>query len=626
MIGFYRVAAVVPQLKVGNVDFNVQEIIDAYQKCSQNECAVTVFPELALTGATIGDLVASNVLQERIEKALLKLKEATFDNNNILVVGLPWCLENRIYNVAAVIQSGSIIAFVGKENCQQVRDNNLNRFFSPISKAPVDYVVFQEERIDFISRGVFEAGQNFRFGIAIGSDAFNPNSLSNELALSGSLMLLNPSAVTTLAGQSRYLESSCISQSRLLDCAFVTVNAGVGESTTDGIYSGFASIYARGKKLAASETFAQDTQIIMADFKLAYLEAERLANGAFKNSYDSNVIRIIIDEVNEVSSLANLKISKLPFVPQDAVELQKRCEEIFAIQAGSLAARLTRCRAQKMVIGISGGLDSTLALLVCQEACRLLNWPTSNILAITMPGFGTTTRTRSNAEKMALAIGAQFKVISIHDAVKQHFIDIEHDPNNLNVVYENAQARERTQILMDLANGINGIVIGTGDLSEIALGWSTFNGDQMSMYSVNCSVPKTLMRHMVKYCADNSSEELKNVLYDVLATPVSPELLPGPQPTEGVLGSYEVHDFYLYYFYKYHETGNNLLVLAQEAFKDEFTTEQLNNILKTFMRRFFTQQFKRNASPDGPKTGTVAMGPRGDWVMGSDVSAEAWQI
>ena len=626
MIGFYRVAAVVPQLKVGDVDFNVQEIIQTYQQCTQQECAVTVFPELALTGATIGDLVASKVLQLKIEKALLALKEATCNNNNILVVGLPWSFENRIYNVAAVIQSGSIIAFVSKENCQSVRDNALNRFFSPISKAPVDYVIFQEERIDFVSRAVFEAGQNFRFGIAIGTDAFNPGSLSNDLALSGSLLVLNPASIMTLAGQTKYLDTACLAQSRLLDCAFVTVNAGAGESTTDGIYSGFASIYARGKKLASSKVFARESQIIMADFKPAYLEAERLSNGAFKNSFDSNVTRIIIDEVDEVSNIDKVEISKLPFVPQNDLDLQNRCEEIFAIQAGSLASRLERCRATKMVIGISGGLDSTLALLVCNEACRLLNWPTSNILAVTMPGFGTTSRTRTNAEKMALAIGTELKVISIHDAVKQHFIDIEHDPANLNVVYENAQARERTQILMDLANGMNGIVIGTGDLSEIALGWSTFNGDQMSMYSVNCSVPKTLMRHMVRYCADNSNEELKNVLYDVLATPVSPELLPGPQPTEGVLGSYEVHDFYLYYFYKYHETCENLLTLAQKAFKDEFTQEELKNILKTFMRRFFTQQFKRNASPDGPKTGTVAMGPRGDWVMVSDVSSQAWQI
>jgi NAD+ synthase (glutamine-hydrolysing) len=626
MIGFYRISAVVPQLKVGDVDYNVLEIIDAYLSSCQDNCAITVFPELALTGATIGDLVASSVLQAKIEKALLKLKEATAETNNILVVGLPWTIENRIYNVAAVIQSGSIIAFVGKENCQSPRDNNLTRFFSPISKAPVDYVEFQDERIDFISRAVFEAGKDFRFGIAIGEDAFNPNSLCNELALSGALILLNPSATSALAGQNRYLKAACIAQSRFLDSAFVTVNAGVGESTTNGVYSGFAGIYSRGKELVVTNTFRRNTQIIMSSVKPEYLQKERLFNLSYKNSYDANVTRIIIDNVDEVPSLADLTIPKLPFVPTNSTELQSRCEEIFAIQATALAARLERCYAQQMVIGISGGLDSTLALLVCQEACRILDWPTSKILALTMPGFGTTTRTRSNAEKMALAIGCQFKEISIHNAVKQHFMDIEHDPNNLNVVYENSQARERTQILMDVANSLNGIVIGTGDLSEIALGWSTFNGDQMSMYSVNCSVPKTLMRHMVKYCADNSQEELKNVLYDVLATPVSPELLPGPQPTEGVLGSYEVHDFFLYYFYKYHENNENLLTLAQIAFKEEFTQEELKNILKTFMRRFFTQQFKRNASPDGPKTGTVSMGPKGDWVMVSDVSATAWQI
>jgi NAD+ synthase (glutamine-hydrolysing) len=485
------------------------------------------------------------------------------------------------------------------------------------------------------------AGSEVRVGVELCEDLWTPVPPSGELALAGANVIVNLSASDALVGKRDYRRNLVLNQSARCMAAYVYASAGVHESTTDMVFSGHLMIAENGSLIAESKPFSRETEIVYADVDVERLNMQRLSEGSFQD-FDSREIvarAASFDGLRAVEKLQYRFVSPTPFVPGSLESRDQSCTEIFNIQCAGLAKRLEASRSKRAVIGLSGGLDSTLALLVVAETFKLLKRPALEILSLTMPGFGTTKRTKNNAVLLAELLGVELRTVSIKDACLQHFKDIGHDPQKLDVTYENVQARERTQILMDVANSEGGIVIGTGDLSEIALGWSTYNADHMSMYAVNCDIPKTLVRHIVHWYADNSLKfsadaktamELKKVLYDILDTPVSPELLPADnngqiaQKTESILGAYEIHDFFLYHFAKYGVTPQKLLFLAKYAFAGKFTDEEIEKALTVFVRRFFTQQFKRSCIPDGPKVGTISLSPRADWRMPSDASFADW--
>lgn len=627
LTGFYRIASGVPRLQVADPVYNAGEIMRLFRRAASEGAAALVLPELCVSGYTCGDLFEQRALLSASEEAVRRIVDSTAGSSMILLVGTPVRWRSRLFNAAAVIQDGRLLGLCGKTYLPNYREFYEKRQFRSIREfdgGEVDYAGF---RVPMGGDLVFDAGGDFVFGAELCEDMWAVIPPSASLALNGAKLIFNLSAGPELAGKAEYRRSLVSGLSARYSAVYVLAGAGVHESTSDLVFSGHAVISENGRILAENARFEQDGALIFSECRPAWMEQQRRSWTSFNDVPAVSCRRVACAAVPECRQLQYREVPSHPFVPESAADRSGRCRELFAIQATGLAKRVRHAHVRRLVVGLSGGLDSTLALLVCAECCHLLQLPPTLICAVTMPGMGTGSRTYRNAVGMAREIGCELREIPIGAAVRQHFADIGHDPEKLDVVYENAQARERTQILMDLANELGGIVIGTGDLSEIALGWSTYNGDHMSMYCVNCGIPKSLVRYMVEYrAAAASSAALAQILRDVNDTPVSPELLPGGnQHTESILGSYDLHDFFLYYFLRYAECRENLRILAQKAFGDKFTAEQMEAALRLFMRRFFSQQFKRNCMPDGPKVGTVALSPRGDWRMPSDAAQTLWE-
>ncbi|MFA6929423.1 MAG: NAD(+) synthase [Lentisphaeria bacterium] len=622
----YRIAAAVPILKVGNPGFNAGQIIQLYREAVQHGASVVVMPELSLTGYSCGDLFEQQTLLDAALEALQTVCSASDSQAGILIVGLPFAVGSRLYNTAAVIQNGSLCGLIGKTYLPEYREFYEKRHFRSIREYDGAPIVWNHSEIPFGSKIVFQVGTDFRFGVEICEDLWAVEPPSNRLAGNGAQLICNLSAGPELVGKASYRRNLVQMQSARLNCTYILSGAGVHESTSDLLFSGHMILAENGKLLAENLRFEREGSILYADVKPDWLNITRRAWSSFNEQPGSPARICQLAPVREAPDWEHFHFAQQPFVPASQDDLQERCREIFAIQSSALAKRFEFIRCKRMVIGLSGGLDSTLALLVCAKCCDLLHLERSTICAITMPGFGTSERTLKNASHLAELLGAELRTIDIRHAVELHFQDIGHAPDQQNLVYENSQARERTQILMDLANAVGGIVIGTGDLSEIALGWNTFNGDHMSMYCVNAGVPKTLVRFLIENQAKEAPPELAALLLDVNDTPVSPELLPGKQYTENIIGNYRLHDFFLYYFLKYGEKPGMLKAMALHAFQTEFSEEEMDRTLKVFLRRFFSQQFKRNAMPDGPKVGTIALSPRGDWRMPADADPEIWLV
>ena len=638
MFGFYRFASVSPILKVADTDFNTEEIIRCGKDAVNNGAAFVVFPELCITGYTCSDLFHQELLLQKSLGALSRIAEAFADTRAVIAVGLPLRMFGKLYNCAAFLQQGKLVAVTPKIHLPNQREFYEKRHFSSgrdlLQTTTAGAVMCPIEGFGNVPVTNFFTVKDseIRVGVELCEDLWTPMPPSGELALAGANVIVNLSASDALVGKRDYRRDLVKNQSARCMAAYVYSSAGVHESTTDMVFSGHLMIAENGSLLAESKPFNRESEIVYADVDVQRLNMQRLSEGSFQD-YDSRCVYARAASFESLLPLDKLQyryVSPTPFVPGSIESRDKSCTEIFSIQCAGLAKRLEAAHSKHAVIGLSGGLDSTLALLVVAETFKLLKRPASEILALTMPGFGTTKRTKSNAVKLAELLGTELRTVDIQKACLQHFEDIGHDPQKLDVTYENVQARERTQILMDIANNEGGIVIGTGDLSEIALGWSTYNADHMSMYAVNCDIPKTLVRHIVDWYADNSGTELKAVLKDILDTPVSPELLPADangqiaQKTESILGAYEIHDFYLYHFAKYGATPEKMLFLAKYAFNGKYSDEELEKALTVFVRRFFTQQFKRSCIPDGPKVGTISLSPRADWRMPSDASFGSW--
>ena len=635
--GYYRLAAAVPQVRVADVDFNTDKLVAAAQEASRGGASVVVVPELCLTSASCADLFSQPRLLKAAESALCRFAEETADLPLVSVVGLPVMLDDMLFNVAAVVQGGFVRGFVPKSIIPDKRESYERRQFSPAGMLTRTEVRLFGNffNIPIGTDLVFDAGDDLAFGIEIGDDATALLPPSTRLALQGARVILNPAAPLALAGRADYTRNMVQARSGCCVAAYVHAGAGVGESTQDGVCGGSACIAVNGRLAAQNMPFCRELSVIYADVDMQRLSAARMSESSFRENLllgEWPAPRRVICRVEErPCDLAYAHLPARPFVPCGA-DAAARCEEILNIQAAALAKRIECAYAKTLVIGVSGGLDSTLALLVCDRACKLLGRSNDCILALTMPGFGTTGRTYNNAVKMIQLLGCTFKEVNIKEACLLHFKDLDFDPALRTNTYENVQARERTKLLMNLANKTGGMVVGTGDLSEIALGWATYNGDHMSMYGVNCSIPKSLIRCLIEYAATQVGGELAEVLRDVNATPVSPELLPPAddgridQKTEEILGPYELHDFFLYHFIKYGAEPEKLRHLAIHAFGGEYEETLIDSTLRTFLRRFFTQQFKRTCVPDGPKVGTIALSPRGDWRMPTDVCGKLWNF
>ncbi len=632
--GLFRVAVAAPELRVADVDFNCAEIERLTEQAEAEKCQLVLFPELCLTGYTCGDLFFQRHLQDEALSALVRLQQFSHGRTLCIVVGVPVSVDGRLFNCAAFIYDGRILGLVPKTYLPNSGEFYEQRWFCSALFNATDGVQIADQVIPFGTDLLFQARDwpELKIGIEICEDAWSVAPPSGRQALAGATLLLNLSASPETLGKESYRKNLVASQSARCLAGYAYASAGPGESSTDLVFSGHSLIAENGRILGETERFQFGSQLCMADIDIQRLVGERQRNTTYAAGGELGPWRIQPFKLprNQVSEVKR-PVERMPFVPPDNAERAARCHEIFQIQTSALAKRLKHTGCKNVVIGLSGGLDSTLAMLVTVKAFDRLGLDKRGIVAITMPGFGTTTRTRSNAEELAELLGAELRVIAIDKAVQQHFTDIGHDPARHDVTYENSQARERTQILMDIANQVNGLVIGTGDLSELALGWCTYNGDHMSMYAVNAGVPKTLVRYLVSWCASEAfSGRISQVLEDVCATPVSPELLPPTaggeirQLTEQVVGPYELHDFYLYQVVRMHFPPAKVLLLAKQAFADTFSSEELLKWLRQFYWRFFSQQFKRSCLPDGPKVGSVALSPRGDWRMPSDATVDLW--
>ena len=630
--GFIRVAAASPKIRVGDVDFNIAQTVSFARKAAAKDTAVIVFPELGITGYTCGDLFEQKALLDKAKLGLFDLAEQTGDLNTVIIVGLPYEIGGKLFNVAAVIHQGDIIGIVPKQNVPNYSEFYEMRHFTPFNE---DGVIMTEDDICF-GKAVFKC-DDLSFAVEICEDLWVPSSPSVAYVRNGAQVIFNLSCSDEIIGKAKYRRDLVKMQSAKLMAAYVYCDAGFGESTQDLVFAGHNLIAENGKILAESKRFANDNDdeaVIYADIDLERLDADRRrANTFVSDIAGDDGIDIIEFDAEFDDIIPDRKISKTPFVPESKDDLEARCEDILNMQAAGLYTRLNAIGCKKVVIGLSGGLDSTLALIVTIHAFDKLGVDRKNIIGITMPGFGTTARTKNNSVNIAEQYGCTLRDISISDAVIQHFKDIGHDMDVHDITYENSQARERTQILMDIANQEGGLVVGTGDLSELALGWATYNGDHMSMYGVNCSIPKTLVRYLVSYEAQRTAgtnEALSKALADIVATPVSPELLPPTedgkiaQKTEETVGPYELHDFFLYYMIRFGFTPSKIYRMALIAFEGSYDAETIYKWEETFMRRFFAQQFKRSCVPDGPKVGTVSLSPRGDWRMPSDASRNVW--
>lgn len=626
--GFVKVAAATPDIRVADVEFNTQNIINAMEEAQKNGAKILVFPELCVTGYTCSDLFDHSVLLKASRKALLEIAENTNDKDMLVFVGAPLEVNGKLYNVAAAMNQGEIIGFTTKTFLPNYGEFYEMRQFTP-GPQTVREITFEGKKIPFGPQILFQAEGMEELVVAaeICEDVWSPIPPSIQAALEGATVIVNCSASDETIGKDTYRRALISGQSARLISGYIYANAGEGESTTDLVFGGHNIIAENGTILKESSRYVNE--IIYSEIDLQRITGERRKNTTFQPLDEETLVRVPFT-IEETKTFLTRTFPKKPFVPSDEQTRAQRCEEILTIQAMGLKKRLAHTNARTAVVGISGGLDSTLALLVTARAFDMLGRDKKDIIAVTMPCFGTTDRTYQNACEMSKKVGATLIEVPIADAVNVHFRDIGHDPEDHSVTYENCQARERTQVLMDIANKTWGMVIGTGDLSELALGWATYNGDHMSMYGVNASVPKTLVRHLVKYAADDTKDEaLKKVLYDVLDTPVSPELLPPKdgdiaQKTEDLVGPYELHDFFLYFMLRFGYEPSKIFRIACMTFDGEYDKETIFKWLETFCRRFFSQQFKRSCLPDGPKVGTVALSPRGDWRMPSDACVAVW--
>ena len=626
--GFIKVAAATPDIRVADVDYNKEQIIKQMDEAAKAGAKIIVFPELCITGYTCSDLFLQDILLNGAKKALAEIAKQTKELDALVFVGVPLAVGGELYNVAAALNHGNILGFTTKSFLPNYGEFYEMRQFRPGPKK-AETILFDGKEIPFGPQLLFVEKQmaNLIVSAEICEDVWSPVPPSIEAAREGATVIVNCSASDETIGKASYREALISGQSARLISGYIYANAGEGESTTDLVFGGHNLIAENGTILAEAKRFSNG--IIYTEFDVQKIANERRKNTTFTETQEHVLPRIPFG-LEQTETILTRTFPSRPFVPRDDQERAKRCEEILTIQAMGLKKRLAHTHAKSAVVGISGGLDSTLALLVTAKAFDALGLERSGITAVTMPCFGTTDRTYQNACKMSLKVGATLREVRIGDAVMQHFKDIGHDPQDHSVTYENSQARERTQVLMDIANQTGGLVIGTGDMSELALGWATYNGDHMSMYGVNASVPKTLVRHLVHYYADTCEDpSLKEVLYDVLDTPVSPELLPPKdgeiaQKTEDLVGPYELHDFFLYYFLRMGYEPGKIYRIAKLSFAGEHDDETIYKWLRTFCWRFFSQQFKRSCLPDGPKVGTVALSPRGDWRMPSDACVALW--
>lgn len=632
--GLLRVAALSPELTLGNVDANVQAILAAARPLVLNNGArLVVCPELCLTGYSCADLFYLPALREAAIGGLWDLAQATADWQAVVVVGLPLEVQDRLYNVAAVIAGGEILGIVPKTHLPNAGEFYERRWFSPAMTVGVDTVSIVGAEVPFGTDLIFSALDipGLRIGVEICEDLWSVIPPSSSAALAGATVLVNLSASNELLGKAPYRRALVEQQSARCLAAYVYAGAGPGESSTDLVFGGHCLIAENGMLLGETERFVFGPTSTSADVDLHWLRHDRLQSAAFRDAAAEVAMRVIPFELGAREKTPKSRgllgpLPQRPFVPSVASARADVCQEIFAIQATGLARRLKASHAKTAVLGLSGGLDSTLALLVIVEALKLAGLPANAALTITMPGFGTTDRTKGNAEKLAEALGVPLRTIPISDSVKQHFADIGHPEGRHDVVYENSQARERTQVLMDVANQTGGIVVGTGDLSEAALGWCTFNGDHISMYHVNAGVPKTLVRYLIQWCAEELHKDAAGaILHDIIDTPITPELLPLgkgkklQQKTEDTVGPYELHDFFLFHLVRRGASSEKLRWLAGIAFADKYAANEIDKWLALFLRRFAQNQFKRSVMPDGPKVGSVALSPRGDWRMPSDL-------
>jgi len=631
--GFIKVAAAVPAMKVADIDFNIQEIEKLIALADSEHVEIVCFPELCVTGYSCQDLFKEHLLLVKAEEGLLMLLDFTRKLDVICVVGLPVMAGGLLLNCAVVIQHGNILGVVPKTYLPNYNEFYEKRWFASAQDLNPTNIYLAGTPIQLSSEPkLFQTNDGVLFGVEICEDVWAPIPPSNNLTMAGADIILNCSASNELIGKHRYLRGLIAQQSARTMSGYVYASCGFGESTQDVVYGGNAMIFENGKLLVEGDRFSLQPQLQMAQIDVERLRVDRHTNSTFINAQrEAHALIIPAKPVEEDHPFQlQREIDARPFIPKDN-EMAENCEEILNIQTAGLAKRLFHTNCEHVVVGISGGLDSTLALLVCVRTFDRLGLSRQGIVGVTMPGFGTTDRTHDNAISLMQSLGISQMEIPISAAVTQHFLDIGHDAKKHDATYENSQARERTQILMDLANKLNALVVGTGDLSELALGWATYNGDHMSMYGVNAGVPKTLIQYLIRYIAMLPAfSAQRDTLIDVIATPISPELTPADaegniqQKTEDLVGPYELHDFFLYYFLRFGFRPAKIMLLAKKAFGDAYDKDTIKKWLTTFCRRFFSQQFKRSCLPDGPKVGSVSLSPRGDWRMPSDASSALW--
>lgn len=638
MRGLVRVGATVPSLALGNVKENMKRHLAMMREAKEKHVSIVTFPELSLTGYTCGDLFFQRRLLDDVTDALLTLKNE-MPEGILAVVGAPLEIEGALYNCAVVLHKGEIISAVSKTFLPNNGEFYEKRWFQSGDARRDASVAIPKLKTDVCRQAIFETEDGVRFGIELCEDLWAPLPPSTMLSVEGAEIILNLSASNELLSKREYRQQLISQQSARCQCGYVYVSAGMGESSSDLVFSGHSVIASCGTVIRESEGYLADNYLMTADIDIDRIRADRMKQSSFADcaaqvramwKQEPNILRTMENALLPDDAAPDYRVSKHPFIPSDKASRQLRCAQILAMQATALARRLA-VTGGKVVVGISGGLDSTLALLAACKAVDMLHLPRTNILGITMPCFGTTDRTYHNALDLMTSLGVSQREIPIHKAVRQHFADIGHDESDHSVTYENCQARERTQVLMDVANKIGAIVLGTGDLSEIALGWCTYNADHMSMYGVNSGVPKTLVRWVIQTAAENEAfSSSRECLQSILDTPISPELLPPDekgnilQQTEDVVGPYALHDFFLYYAIRFGYPPKKVFDLCCIAFQDDFSCETILKWLKNFYRRFWTQQFKRNCMPDGVKIGSIALSPRGDWRMPSDAQYKAW--
>ena len=638
MRGLVRVGAAVPSLALGNVKENMKRHLAMMREAKEKHVSIVTFPELSLTGYTCGDLFFQRRLLDDVTDALLALKDE-MPEGILAVVGAPLEIEGALYNCAVVLHKGEIISAVPKTFLPNNGEFYEKRWFQSGDARRDAWAAIPKLKTDVCRQAIFETEDGVRFGIELCEDLWAPLPPSTMLSVEGAEIILNLSASNELLSKREYRQQLISQQSARCQCGYVYVSAGMGESSSDLVFSGHSLIASCGTVIRENEGYLADNYLMTADIDIDRIRADRMKQSSFADcaaqvramwKQEPNILRTMENALLPDDVTPDYHVSKHPFIPSDKASRQLRCAQILAMQATALARRLA-VTGGKVVVGISGGLDSTLALLAACKAVDMLHLPRTNILGITMPCFGTTDRTYHNALDLMTSLGVSQREIPIHNAVRQHFADIGHDESDHSVTYENCQARERTQVLMDVANKIGAIVLGTGDLSEIALGWCTYNADHMSMYGVNSGVPKTLVRWVIQTAAENEAfSSSRECLQSILDTPISPELLPPDekgnilQQTEDVVGPYALHDFFLYYAIRFGYPPKKVFELCCIAFQDDFSCETILKWLKNFYRRFWTQQFKRNCMPDGVKIGSIALSPRGDWRMPSDAQYKAW--